>query len=145
MDIATPAEAFQAVDTAVTAHFAAQPTEFTGNHIVVANTASDPLKFTLCVWWEFAHPGARADAPPSVLPRACMQTYAGRRVHELRILSAIGSLTGRAGLIMQGGEPVVICQSCGGWSVLLGCFLGHALVSTHGGGTAVLQAWSWAA
>jgi hypothetical protein len=58
VDIATPAEAFQAVDAAVTAHFAVQPTEFTGNHLVIANTASDPLKFMLCVWWEYAHPGA---------------------------------------------------------------------------------------
>ena len=57
VDIATPAEAFQAVDTAVTAHFAACPTEFTGKHLVCANTASDPLKFTLCIWREYAHPG----------------------------------------------------------------------------------------
>ena len=50
VDISTPKEVFDQVDKAVTALFAAHPTEFTGNHLVVANFAGDPLKYTLCVW-----------------------------------------------------------------------------------------------
>ena len=40
--------------------YAAPPAgaEFTGDHLVVTNFAGDPLKFTLCVWWEYAHPAA---------------------------------------------------------------------------------------
>ena len=58
VDISTPAETFERVDVAVTAHFAAHASEFTGKHLVCANNAGDPLKYMLCVWWEYAHPGA---------------------------------------------------------------------------------------
>lgn len=57
IDISTPGETFERVDAAVTAHLIANPGEFTGKHLVVANFAADPLKFTLCVWWEYAHTG----------------------------------------------------------------------------------------
>ena len=50
VDISTPKEVFDKVDQAVTALFAAHPTEFSGQHLVVANFAGDPLKYTLCVW-----------------------------------------------------------------------------------------------
>ncbi len=61
VDIVTPAAVFEAVDAAVTAHMAgAAAAEFTGEHICVANFATDPQKVTLCVWWEFSHPGAPA-------------------------------------------------------------------------------------
>lgn len=57
--MATPAAVFEAVDAAVTAHMKSEKgaTEFTGEHICVANFATDPQKVTLCVWWEFSHPG----------------------------------------------------------------------------------------
>jgi hypothetical protein len=58
VDIATPREAFERVDAVVAAHLGANGSEFTGKHLVVANFASDPLKFMLCVWWEYAHTGA---------------------------------------------------------------------------------------
>ncbi|KAK9844135.1 hypothetical protein WJX81_005562 [Elliptochloris bilobata] len=59
VDIITPASVFEAVDAAVTAHMKSEKaaTEFTGEHICVANFATDPQKVTLCVWWEFSHPG----------------------------------------------------------------------------------------
>lgn len=60
IDAATPSSAIDAVGAAVAAHLRG-PTgrgEFTGDHLVVANYAGDPLKFTLCVWWEYAHPAA---------------------------------------------------------------------------------------
>ena len=76
VDIATPPEAFQAVDAAVTAHFAANPGEFTGNHIVVANFASDPLKYTLCVWWEFSHPGASLPSAYVASSTASLKSFA---------------------------------------------------------------------
>ena len=59
VDMATPAAVFEAVDAAVTAHIKSDKgaTEFTGEHICVANFATDPQKVTLCVWWEFSHNG----------------------------------------------------------------------------------------
>ena len=44
VDISTPAEVFEAVDAAVTAHFKANLKEYTGEKLVVANGATDPLK-----------------------------------------------------------------------------------------------------
>ena len=44
VDISTPAEVFEAVDVAVSAHFKANPKEYTGEKLVVANGATDPLK-----------------------------------------------------------------------------------------------------
>ena len=65
VDMATPAAVFEAVDAAVTAHMKSEKgaTEFTGEHICVANFATDPQKVTLCVWWEFSHPGERITSP----------------------------------------------------------------------------------
>lgn len=57
VDISTPAATFDCVDAAVAAHTAANPNDFTGKHLVVANNANDPLKFMLCVWWEYCHQG----------------------------------------------------------------------------------------
>ena len=57
VDISTPASTFECVDAAVVAHIAANPNDFTGKHLVVANNAGDPLKFMLCVWWEYCHQG----------------------------------------------------------------------------------------
>lgn len=51
VDISTPKEVFDHVDKEVVALFAAHPSDFTGNHLVVANFAGDPLKYTLCVWY----------------------------------------------------------------------------------------------
>ena len=50
VDISTPKEVFEQVDAAVGGLFAAHPTEFSGQRLVVANFAGDPLKYTLCVW-----------------------------------------------------------------------------------------------
>lgn len=61
MDISTPAATFDHVDAAVAAHTAANPNDFTGKHLVVANNAGDPLKYMLCVWWEYCHPGELHD------------------------------------------------------------------------------------
>jgi hypothetical protein len=57
VDLATPGTAFEAVDAAVTAHIAAHPSEFTGEKLVVAGVAGDPLKVTLAVWFEYAQAG----------------------------------------------------------------------------------------
>ncbi|KAK9786905.1 hypothetical protein WJX73_008469, partial [Symbiochloris irregularis] len=57
VDISTPKEVFDQVDAAVGALFTAHPTEFSGSRLVVANFAGDPLKYTLCVWWEYGHTG----------------------------------------------------------------------------------------
>lgn len=57
VDISTPAATFDHVNAAVAAHTAANPNDFTGKHLVVANNAGDPLKYMLCVWWEYCHPG----------------------------------------------------------------------------------------
>ena len=91
VDIATPPEAFQSVDAAVTTHFAANPGEFTGSHIVVANFASDPLKYTLCVWWEFSHPGASSPRASACYccPKPSLHAWIGGRArrHEQILLS----------------------------------------------------------
>ena len=60
VDISTPAEVLTAVEEAASAHFKANPTEFTGNKMIIANVATDPLKYMLCVWWEYAYPGEHA-------------------------------------------------------------------------------------
>lgn len=58
MDISTPKEVFDDVDKAVGELFATKPTEFSGNRLVVANFAGDPLKYTLCVWYAARDPEA---------------------------------------------------------------------------------------
>ena len=60
VDISTPAATFDCVDAAVAAHLATNPSDFTGKHLVVANNAGDPLKYMLCVWWEYCHQGGSA-------------------------------------------------------------------------------------
>lgn len=57
VDISTPAHVFEKVDAAVTVLFAANPLEYTGEKLVCANGATDPLKYTLCVFWEYKQPG----------------------------------------------------------------------------------------
>ena len=77
VDVSTPADVFSQVDAAVTEHFKANPKEYTGEKLVVANNATDPLKYTLCVFWEYSHPGnasycqymlPRFESPPSSSP-----------------------------------------------------------------------------
>ena len=58
MDIATSSEVFDALRTELRAWFKANAGEYSGNFLCVANFAGDPLKYTLCVWWEYSHPGA---------------------------------------------------------------------------------------
>ena len=60
VDIHTSAEQFDALDKHVTAFLNSKPASYTGAHLTCANFAGDPLKFTLCVFWEFAHPGEAA-------------------------------------------------------------------------------------
>ncbi len=70
VDVTTPADVFGQVDIAVTEHFKANPKEYTGEKLVVANNATDPLKFTLCVFWEYSHPGnAKACYAHCAFPR----------------------------------------------------------------------------
>ena len=57
VDISTPASAFEAVEAAAVAHFKANPHDFSGEKMIIANIAGDPLKYMLCVWWEYAYPG----------------------------------------------------------------------------------------
>ena len=57
VDIITPPSVFEAVEAAATAHFKANPTEFSGEKMIIANVVGDPLKYLLCCWWEYAYPG----------------------------------------------------------------------------------------
>ena len=57
VDINTAPAVFEAVEAAAVAHFKANPTEFSGEKMIIANVVGDPLKFLLCVWWEYAYPG----------------------------------------------------------------------------------------
>ena len=59
VDVSTKPAAVDAVEAAVAAHLRSDAgrAEFSGEHLVVTNYAGDPLKFTLCVWWEYSHPG----------------------------------------------------------------------------------------
>ena len=57
VDISTPPSAFEAVEAAAVAHFKANPNDFSGEKMIIANIAGDPLKYMLCVWWEYAYPG----------------------------------------------------------------------------------------
>lgn len=57
VDISTPPSVFEAVEVAAVAHFKANPNDFSGEKLIIANIAGDPLKYMLCVWWEYAYPG----------------------------------------------------------------------------------------
>ena len=57
MDISTPAEVFDRVDAAVGAHTSLHAGEFTGKRLVCARDAGEPLKYALCVFYEFPHNG----------------------------------------------------------------------------------------
>ena len=57
VDISTPPSVFEAVEAAAVAHFKANPNDFSGQKLIIANIAGDPLKYMLCVWWEYAYPG----------------------------------------------------------------------------------------
>ncbi|KAL3133145.1 hypothetical protein ABBQ38_007040 [Trebouxia sp. C0009 RCD-2024] len=57
VDISTPPSAFEAVEVAAVVHFKANPNDFSGEKMIIANIAGDPLKYMLCVWWEYAYPG----------------------------------------------------------------------------------------
>ena len=57
VDISTPAEVFDRVDAAVGAHTSLHAGEFTGKRLVCARDAGEPLKYALCVFYEFPHNG----------------------------------------------------------------------------------------
>lgn len=57
MDISTPPAVFEAVEAVAVAHFKANPSDFSGEKMIIANLVGDPLKYMLCVWWEYAYPG----------------------------------------------------------------------------------------
>lgn len=93
MDISTPADVFSKVDSAVTEHFKANPKEYTGEKLVVANNATDPLKFTLCVFWEYAHPGIDIlifkQQPSNISWRAPTKTMPNAAVLHCELLGVI--------------------------------------------------------
>ena len=57
VDISTPAEVFEKVDSAVGAHTGQHSGEFTGKRLVCARDAGDPLKYALCIFYEYCHNG----------------------------------------------------------------------------------------
>ena len=57
VDISTPAGVFDRVDAAVGAHTSLHAGEFTGKRLVCARDAGEPLKYALCVFYEFPHNG----------------------------------------------------------------------------------------
>ncbi|DBA97314.1 TPA: hypothetical protein ACH3X1_015052 [Trebouxia sp. C0004] len=56
VDISTSPSVFEAVEAAAVAHFKANPSDFSGEKMIIANLVGDPLKYMLCVWWEYAYP-----------------------------------------------------------------------------------------
>ena len=58
VDISTPAEVFDRVDAAVGAHTSLHLGEFTGKRLVCARDAGEPLKYALCIFYEYCHNGA---------------------------------------------------------------------------------------
>ena len=57
VNISTPAEVFDRVDAAVGAHTSLHLGEFTGKRLVCARDAGDPLKYALCIFYEYCHNG----------------------------------------------------------------------------------------
>ena len=96
VDISTPPSAFEAVEAAAVAHFKANPNDFSGEKMIIANIAGDPLKYMLCVWWEYAYPGQPCTqclnhAVHGVLPMhpgplhtSCMHPYPSICMHASR-------------------------------------------------------------
>lgn len=58
VDISTPPEVFDTVRAELKVWLKTNAGEYSGNFLCVANFAGDPLKYTLCVWWEYSHSGA---------------------------------------------------------------------------------------
>ena len=56
VDISTKPAVFEALEAAATAHFKANPQDFSGEKMIIANLVGDPLKYMLCCWWEYAYP-----------------------------------------------------------------------------------------
>ena len=67
VDISTPAEVFDRVDAAVGAHTSLHLGEFTGKRLVCARDAGDPLKYALCIFYEYCHNGM----PPTLRLLGC--------------------------------------------------------------------------
>ena len=57
VDLSTAPEVFDAVRAELRVWFKTNAGEYSGNFLCVANFAGDPLKYTLCVWWEYSHSG----------------------------------------------------------------------------------------
>eukprot|EP00208_Stichococcus_sp_RCC1054_P005886 CAMPEP_0206144266 /NCGR_PEP_ID=MMETSP1473-20131121/23556_1 /ASSEMBLY_ACC=CAM_ASM_001109 /TAXON_ID=1461547 /ORGANISM="Stichococcus sp, Strain RCC1054" /LENGTH=1146 /DNA_ID=CAMNT_0053540037 /DNA_START=541 /DNA_END=3978 /DNA_ORIENTATION=- len=57
VDITTAPTVFESVKADLEEFFAGNLGEYSGKFLCVANFAGDPLKFTLCVWWEYSHCG----------------------------------------------------------------------------------------
>ena len=70
VDISTPAEVFDRVDAAVGAHTSLHLGEFTGGRLVCARDAGEPLKYALCIFYEFCHNGERTSSrhKPQAVP-----------------------------------------------------------------------------
>ncbi len=67
VDISTSPSVFEAVEAAAAAHFKANPSDFSGEKMIIANLVGDPLKYMLCVWWEYAYPGTLSAAVATCL------------------------------------------------------------------------------
>jgi hypothetical protein len=57
VDITIPRDVFTVVKTSLEVLLRAHSTEYTGANMVTSNFAGDPLKITLCVFWEYTHSG----------------------------------------------------------------------------------------
>ena len=95
---------YDLVRAAALSHCKAHPSEFTGECICVANFAHDPLKFTLCVFWEYSHQGA--DLPRMGRARHGLYLAVAAAMKEAGMAFTLPPFPGdRGGFGFDGGFP----------------------------------------
>lgn len=103
VDISTPPEVFEAVKADLEVFMAENPTEYSGKFLCVANFAGDPLKFTLCVWWGYSHPGVELGRM-SLARHALYMRVAGK-LGALKVAYTLPPYQGMGQPPLPGGPP----------------------------------------
>lgn len=57
VDLSNSREVFSALKDSLESFLKAHVTEYTGASLITTNWAQDPLKITLCAFWEYSHCG----------------------------------------------------------------------------------------
>ena len=112
VDATTPAEALDAVAAAVKSFLNNHASEFTGEHLVAVNFAGDPMKVALCIWTEYAHPGA--DLGRTARARHELYVAVGAAVQAAGVRYTLPSFEGAPPGGAAGGAAAAAAAGVGG-------------------------------